>query len=91
MVEDPALSNSRAIEAGDFDEWEWYYWWSDQTFLDDRTAVFVRYLSAGQNTIEYTFRAEAGGKSSALPATVSLMYQPDVRATTGTTRLEVAR
>lgn len=91
MVEDPALSNSRAIETGDFDEWEWYYWWSDQTFLDDRTAVFVRHLNSGENTVEYSFRAEADGVSSALPATVSLMYQPDVRATTGTIRFEVRR
>jgi uncharacterized protein YfaS (alpha-2-macroglobulin family) len=91
MVEDPALSNSRAIDSGDPNEWEWYYWWSAQTFLDDRTAIFVRYLNKGENTVEYTFRAEAGGTSAALPATVSLMYQPDVRATTGTTRFEVRR
>ena len=89
MVQDPALSNAHAIEFGVGYDWEWGYWWSDHTFLDDHTALFVWYLGAGSQTLEYTVRAEAVGTSIALPATVSLMYQPDVRATTGTSRLEV--
>jgi uncharacterized protein YfaS (alpha-2-macroglobulin family) len=91
MVTDPALSNARAIDAGAMEEWEWYYWWSDQMFLDDHTALFLRYLKAGVNIVEYSVRAEAVGTSTALPATASLMYQPDVRASTGSARLEVRK
>jgi uncharacterized protein YfaS (alpha-2-macroglobulin family) len=91
LVTDPALSNARAIEPGDLSEWEWYYWWSSQEFFDDRTAVFMSYLKKGENIVEYSVRAEALGTGIALPATVELMYQPDVRATTPTYRLEVRR
>ncbi|HXH62295.1 MAG TPA: alpha-2-macroglobulin family protein, partial [Fimbriimonadaceae bacterium] len=89
LIHDPALSNSRFVDRGDVDIYEWRYWWSDQSYFDDHTAVFMRYLQAGDSVIEYTVRAEASGNSFALPATVSLMYQPDIRATTGTTTLEV--
>ncbi len=89
MVTDPALSNARAIDSGIVNEWEWYYWWSEQSFLDDHTAMFMRWLSVGDNVLEYSVRAEAVGTSTALPATVSLMYQPDVRASTGSAKLEV--
>jgi hypothetical protein len=91
MVTDPALSNSRAIETGIVNEWEWYYWWSDQMFLDDHAALFMRYLRAGENIVEYSVRAEAIGTSTALPATASMMYQPDVRASTGSAKLEVRK
>jgi uncharacterized protein YfaS (alpha-2-macroglobulin family) len=89
LVRDPALSNARAIEPGDLQEWEWYYWWSDQSFFDDHTALFIDSLPKGEHVVEYSVRAEALGTGIALPATASLMYQPDVRATTGTYRLEV--
>jgi uncharacterized protein YfaS (alpha-2-macroglobulin family) len=91
MVTDPALSNARAIDAGRVDEWDWYYWWSENTFLDDHTALFMGYLPAGESVVEYSVRAEALGAGIALPATASMMYQPDVRATTGTLRLEVRK
>jgi uncharacterized protein YfaS (alpha-2-macroglobulin family) len=89
VVEDPLLSNSHPVDIGEVGQYEWYYWWSDQTFLDDHAAVFMSYLEKGDNIVEYTVRAEATGTSFALPATVSLMYQPEVRATTGTNVLEV--
>ncbi len=89
MVTDPALSNARAIDSGFIDIYEWRYWWSDQAILDDHTAVFMRWLQKGENIIEFPIRAEAVGTSTALPATVSLMYQPEIRATSATSTMEV--
>jgi len=89
MVTDPGLSNSRAIDSGVIEPYEWRYWWSSQMFLDDHTAIFMTWISKGENIVEYPVRAEAVGTSIALPATASMMYQPDVRATTGSNRIEV--
>jgi uncharacterized protein YfaS (alpha-2-macroglobulin family) len=89
MLIDPALSNSHPVDLGRVSEYEWYYWWSDQSFLDDHAAIFMTWINKGDNVVEYAVRAEAIGTSIALPATVSMMYQPDVRATSRTHRIEV--
>jgi uncharacterized protein YfaS (alpha-2-macroglobulin family) len=70
---------------------EWYYWWSDQSFFADHTAVFMTWLEKGESVVEYAVRAEAVGESVALPATVAMMYQPDVRGSSATARLEVRK
>ncbi|MEX2242375.1 MAG: alpha-2-macroglobulin family protein [Fimbriimonadaceae bacterium] len=91
MVADPAFSGARAIELGDLEPWNWHYWWSNQSYLDDHTAIFMSQINVGANILEYTVRAEAVGNGIALPATVSMMYQPDVRASTGTAKLAITQ
>ena len=51
----------------------------------------MRRLPKGKSVIEYAVRAEAVGTASALPAVVSLMYQPEIRASSSTATIEVRK
>ncbi|MCH8977668.1 MAG: hypothetical protein IH945_00285, partial [Armatimonadetes bacterium] len=67
----------------------WHSWWSKSRYLDDHAAFFSSWLRKGEHVIEYAVRAEALGVSSAMPAVVYPMYQPEVSASTGIDVLEV--
>jgi uncharacterized protein YfaS (alpha-2-macroglobulin family) len=93
MLEDPIPSGFEVLErASDgAQEWEWFYWYSGIDVRDDRIVYFMRNLPQGDHVIEYTLRAESVGKVTALPATLSSMYEPDDHALTAARSIEVAR
>jgi uncharacterized protein YfaS (alpha-2-macroglobulin family) len=49
-------------------------------FRDNRVGFFVRALPLGKHNLRYRVRAEIPGKFSALPATATGMYAPELRA-----------
>lgn len=87
MIVVPTPANLRSVEADDPDFWGW--WWSGMQIFDNRVAIFISDLYPGERTIELNYRAEAPGRCSALPASMELMYDPAVRASTPEVRLEV--
>ena len=93
MLEDPLPSGFEVLErASDgVDPWDWYYWFSGIDIRDDRIVYFMRTLGKGENVLEYTLRAEAPGRATALPAVLSNMYDPDDMASTPATPLEVRK
>jgi uncharacterized protein YfaS (alpha-2-macroglobulin family) len=93
MLEDPIPSGFEVLERGSdgIDQWEWFYWYSGLDIRDDRIVYFMRSLPKGESVIEYTLRAEQPGKATALPATLSNMYEPSDVAFTGARRIEVVR
>lgn len=48
-------------------------------FHDDRVALFLSYLPAGERTIEYRLRCERPGNYRVLPARAWAMYNPAIR------------
>ena len=58
---------------------------------DDRLALFRTRLPAGRSVWRYVLRAEAPGRFHALPAAAELTYEPEVRASSEETRLDVGR
>jgi len=90
MIEDPVPSGCEITERKNPDD-EWDRWWSRTDIRDNRIVFFARSLPKGTNIIEYTMRAELPSRARAMPTTLSNMYDPDVRASTGEQRLEVAR
>jgi uncharacterized protein YfaS (alpha-2-macroglobulin family) len=92
MVEDPTPSHCRVTEREDIGEGEeWVWWWSRNVIRDDRIAIFARNLPKGESKVAYTMRAEGTGTASALPTWAGNMYDPSAYASTGETRLEIAR
>ncbi|MCH7903920.1 MAG: carboxypeptidase regulatory-like domain-containing protein [Armatimonadetes bacterium] len=91
MIRDPSLSNCRIVEADSVNVYSWRSWYSNQDFYDDHAAFFMRRLPKGKSVIEYAVRAEAIGTASALPAEVSLMYMPEIRASSATSTIEVRK
>jgi uncharacterized protein YfaS (alpha-2-macroglobulin family) len=91
MVEDPLPSGFEILERSSdgIEEWEWFHWYSSVDVRDDRIVYFMRTLPKGGSTLEYTLRAESPGFATALPATLSNMYDAGDSATTPATRLEV--
>lgn len=90
MVEDPIPSNCRVMDRGARDEFEeWTWWYSEMASYDDKVTFFMRNLPAGTQKLEYTIRAESPGVGHALPAVLSSMYEPGIRATSSESLLEV--
>jgi uncharacterized protein YfaS (alpha-2-macroglobulin family) len=56
---------------------------------DDRVAFFLREVDQGETVIEYLVRPEITGAFAALPASVSGMYDPELRARSVEGRMEV--
>lgn len=48
---------------------------------DNRVTFFTRWLPRGKHSVSYRLRAEIPGQFSALPATASAMYAPELRPT----------
>jgi uncharacterized protein YfaS (alpha-2-macroglobulin family) len=93
MVEDPIPSGFRIVEADEpfssYGEWTW--WWDATSFYDDRAVFFKAHLPKGDSVFEYAVRAEAPGRSRALPTFVSPMYQPEIMASSSSIAVEVKK
>lgn len=92
MLEDPIPSNCHIVQSDGYAEYsDWNYWWQGSYFLDDKAVFFRSVLDRGQHIVEYSIRAEASGLSEALPSAASSMYQPEIRATSAGSKLEVTQ
>lgn len=94
MLEDPLPAGWEVQDRGEVPYQEWDYWWSDMEVRDDRIAFFMRTFvpdKRGTEVLEYYLRPEVSGKVQALPAVLSDMYNPAVRASTSENKLEVRR
>jgi uncharacterized protein YfaS (alpha-2-macroglobulin family) len=94
MLEDPLPAGWEVQDRGQVPFDEWSYWWSNMEVRDDRIAFFVRTYEPGKTgtqVLEYYLRPEVTGKVQSLPAVLSDMYNPAVRASTSENRLEVGR
>lgn len=90
LIEDPLPAACRVTEREDVDSpADWGWWWDKLQIFDDRIAIFARSIPAGTSTVTYTMRAENPGRCSALPTSVSNMYDPDAVASSGGSTLEV--
>lgn len=87
MIEVPTPSNFHVTENAQPETWDW--WWSDISVFDDRVVIFARNVPKGDQTIEFNLKAEAPGRSSALPALMYEMYGPETRASGAATTVEV--
>jgi hypothetical protein len=56
---------------------------------DREVNFFVRRLARGKNSIRYRLRAEMPGQFSALPAAVSAMYAPEIKANSSENKLRI--
>lgn len=90
LLEDPLASNGISVETDEpYSAENWSFWWDRATYGLDKSAFFKRTLEKGTHTLEYTLRAEAPGDSLALPARLSLFYEPNRPATSEGTRITV--
>jgi uncharacterized protein YfaS (alpha-2-macroglobulin family) len=80
LLEDLFPSGFEPNERGSAEIDEWRYWWTSIDVRDDRVAFFARELPAGKHVFEYNLRAQTPGQYQALPAVLSGMYHPEVRA-----------
>ncbi len=90
MVADPLPAGLEVQDRGDVEPWEWSVWWSSMDVRDDRVALFIRTLPAGERVIEYYARPEVAGRLKVLPAQLEDMYSPSTRANSADAALEVA-
>ena len=58
-------------------------------FRDEKVAFFTRMLARGTHSVSYRLRAETPGVFSALPATISAMYAPELRGNSDEIRLGI--
>jgi uncharacterized protein YfaS (alpha-2-macroglobulin family) len=90
LLEDPLASNGISVEDDDpYSTYSGSFWWDRATYLLDKSAFFKRTLEKGTHTVEYTLRAEAPGDSLALPARLSLFYEPGKGAASDGTMVTV--
>jgi uncharacterized protein YfaS (alpha-2-macroglobulin family) len=78
MVEDPRLAGFE-IDQLLPDGAEWPYATHAEA-RDDRAVFFLENVDSGETTLEYLLRPEIPGRFTALPATASGMYDPDLIA-----------
>ena len=64
-------------------------WWLSAESRDDRAVFFIEDLVSGDAVIEYLLRPEVPGAWTALPATVTGMYDPAKTARSGEARLRI--
>jgi uncharacterized protein YfaS (alpha-2-macroglobulin family) len=56
---------------------------------DDRVTFFARTLARGKHSVAYRMRAETPGKFSALPATATGVYAPELKANSDELKLRI--
>ena len=91
MIEDP-IPQGFQVETDDneyYDDGRKVEYVSREAF-EDRTLFFVR-GPVRSGTIHYFLRASIPGKSRVLPASVQLMYYPEIQGRTGDQSLEVQK
>jgi len=95
MLEDPMPSGFEAVRdsaraapwrAG---RWVWSHWWAHREFRDEKVAIAITYLPAGERKVTYRMRAETPGIFRVLPTTVWNMYRPGEGANGASTTIEV--
>jgi uncharacterized protein YfaS (alpha-2-macroglobulin family) len=91
MVEDPLPPGFEVQERGDVSRDEWDSWWTYTDVRDDRINLFAREVEKGEQIFEYHLRPESESKVRTLPAVLSDMYTPSLRASTSESKLEVRR
>jgi uncharacterized protein YfaS (alpha-2-macroglobulin family) len=90
MIEDPLPSGVRIQDRGPVEyESDWSWWWTNMSPRDDRMAFFITTLGPGEHKLAYVFRAENPGKTTALPAVVANMYDPEVQGSSGAARFTI--
>lgn len=90
LVESPFPSGCEMMETyRDENEYSWYFWYSGFDLKDDKIAYLIYDLPAGENTLEFTLRAEKPGIYTASSAKLSNMYDPEIRATTPLQTLQI--
>jgi len=95
MVEDPlpagveAVQDTTAYPMEREDRWRW--WWGSQVeYRDNRTVFFQEQFRDGRAEFVYLVKAISSGEFRAVPAQVSPMYVPDVRASSEPQTVTVA-
>jgi uncharacterized protein YfaS (alpha-2-macroglobulin family) len=58
---------------------------------DDRVLWFADHMRDGTFELEYQARATIDGTFTAMPATIEMMYEPEIRARTARTQITVAK
>lgn len=94
-VVNPKLAAGGAPPAGSAPGSRQSYWhtisWDHQEMRDDRVLWFADHMRAGTFELEYQARATIDGTFTAMPATIEMMYEPDVRARTARAQITVAK
>lgn len=89
LLEDSIPAGCEIMTRGDVSFDEWNYWWGGQDVRDDKISFYIDELENGKAVIDYRLRAGFAGNYIALPAQVFSMYDPAVRATTGSTEFSI--
>lgn len=90
LIEDPIASHTNIVDSEDpYSFGDWSFWWDRSSYYSDKGVFFKRSLDAGVHSFSYSMRAESPGKSTSLPAMVTLFYQPKVTARSSGITLEV--
>jgi len=69
--------------------WWWTNWWAHREFRDEKVAIAVTHLPAGERKVSYRMRAETPGIFRVLPTTVWNMYRPGEGANGASATIEV--
>jgi len=95
ILEDPMPSGFEAVrDAGRTQPWRggrwvWNHWWAHREFRDEKVAIAVTHLPAGERKVSYRMRAETPGLFRVLPTNVWNMYRPGEGANGDSTLIEV--
>ena len=94
MLEDPLPSGFEAVRTHEASPWSrgrwaWAYWWSNKEYRDEKVAIAVTHLPAGERKVTYRMRAETPGLFRVLPTTIWNMYLPGEGANGASAVMEV--
>jgi hypothetical protein len=86
LLEEPIPAGCEVIVD---EERPWDNPWDRREVWDNRLVFFFDYLPRGDRFLTYVLRAEAPGHYNILPATVMLMYFPEVRGHNQPVRMRI--
>jgi uncharacterized protein YfaS (alpha-2-macroglobulin family) len=95
MIEDPmpsgfeAVRDPRVATPWRGGRWIWNYWWCNREFRDEKVAIAVTRLDAGERVVSYRMRAETPGQFRVLPTRIWNMYEPGEGANSAGDSFEV--
>ena len=87
MLEDLLPSGFEVSPGVSFDKEALVY--AEQEVHDEKIALFMSYLPQGKHVLNYGLRPELIGQFNVMPAQAYPMYQPEIRGSSASTRLEV--
>ncbi|MHC4938767.1 MAG: alpha-2-macroglobulin family protein [Planctomycetota bacterium] len=76
MIEDPMPSGFEAVRESRGGIKRWAHWWANREFRDEKVAIAVTRLHAGERKVTYRMRAEQPGLFRVLPTVIWNMYRP---------------